>query len=116
MKMRVLMVWGVLLAILLAAEAKPVRAETTKKITVAVENFGDQSGRGLGNAATDDVTQNFFQLKYFTVVERSRLDQVTNEAVQQNQGKMIDERLGCEPGPAARRPANCDGQCYQRWL
>jgi hypothetical protein len=107
---------AIFFAILLMAGWDASQGATMKKIKVAVASFGDQSGKGLGSSATDYVTSNFVDLKYFTVLERSRLDQVMKEVARQ-QTDLVDEstavNLGKQIGAQVVVVGNVSSASYQ---
>jgi len=68
-----------------------------KKISVAVAKFADSSGKNLGDTATDYTTNTFIKLKYFKILERSRISQVMQELAHQQTG-LVDENTAIEVG------------------
>ncbi|OGP58399.1 MAG: hypothetical protein A2V67_02255 [Deltaproteobacteria bacterium RBG_13_61_14] len=82
---------------------------------MSVATLGDQTGKGLAIKATDSITQIFFQLKYFTVLERDRLDQIMKEMSQQ-QTDLVDQStavsLGKQMGAQIIVVGNVNGADY----
>jgi hypothetical protein len=72
-------------------------AAAREKIVIAVGQFSDTSGKSLSAAATDYVTSTFIKLKYFRVLERSRIDQVMREIAHSQTG-FVDESAAAQVG------------------
>ena len=89
----VLLVIAMLVGVYSVASAEAAR----EKIVVAVGQFADNSGKNLGASATDYVTNTFIQLKYFKVLERSRIDQVMREIAHQQTG-FVNESTAAKVG------------------
>jgi len=87
----------ILMAMAVAVLSTASPAIARDKIIVAVGTFADESGKNLGAKASDAITNTFVKLKYFTIVERNRIDQVMREIAHQQTG-FVDESTAIEIG------------------
>jgi len=86
-----------------------------EKTTVAVGTFADETDRNLSGKATDAVADRFVKLKYFRVLERSRIDQVMKEIAHQQTGLVNDSavaRIGEQLGAQVMVVGSVTGAGY----